>query len=112
MTRKEKLYEIIDSLDESVKLIGYALVDRMVHLETNLLELEKLPFIQVHPSNPFKQRELPARKMYIPLLQQYNITIKTILNLVGVNADGDDEALKEFKKYLSQLNGLLASEED
>lgn len=109
MTRKETLYKIIDDLDENVQIIGYALVDRMLYLEENLLKLEKLPFIQVHPTNPFKQRELPARKMYIPLLQQYNIVIKSILKLVGINT-GEDDSTAEFKKYLSHLNMLLGEE--
>ena len=112
MERKEKLYKIIDELDESVELLGYSLVDRMLYLEERLFELEKLPFIQVHPSNPFKQRELPARKLYISFLQQYNIVVKTILKMVGVNADGDDETVKEFKKYLNQLNSLLAGDDE
>ena len=109
MERKEKLYKIIGELDESVHLIGYSLVDRMLYLEERLFELEKLPFIQVHPTNKFKQRELPARKMYVPLLQQYQLTLKTILKLVGVNA-GDDEATAEFKKYLVTLNKALSGE--
>ena len=109
--RKEKLYKIIGELDENVQLIGYSLVDRMLYLEDRLFELEKLPFIQVHPTNPFKQRELPARKMYIPLLQQYNITIKSILKLVGVNV-GDEESVAEFKKYLSHLNSMLSEAQD
>lgn len=109
MDRKETLYKIVDELGDNERLIGHALVDRMIVLEENLLKLEKLPFIQVHPKNPYKQRELPARKMYIPLLQQYNIVIKSILKLIGINT-GDDDSIAEFKKYLSHLNMLLGEE--
>lgn len=109
MDRKETLYKIVDELGDNERLIGHALIDRMIVLETNLLKLEKLPFIQVHPTNPYKQRELPARKMYIPLLQQYNIVIKSLLKLIGVNT-GDDDSIAEFKKYLSHLNTLLGEE--
>lgn len=105
MDRKEKLYQVIDGLGESVQLIGYSLVDKMLYLEERLIELEKLPFIKVHPDDPTKQKELPARKMYIPLLQQYNLTLKTILKLVGVDTSEDD--LGEFKKYLETLNTKL-----
>ncbi len=105
MDRKEKLYSVIDGLGESIQLIGYSLVDKMLYLEERLIELEKLPFIKVHPDDPTKQKELPARKMYIPLLQQYNLVLKTLLKLVGVDTGEDD--LAEFKKYLETLNAKL-----
>lgn len=107
--RKEKLYKAIGELDEHIQVVGYTLVDRMLYMEERLLELEKLPFIKVHPDDPTKQKELPARKMYIPFLQQYNLTIKTILRLIGAESD-DDEATAEFKKYLSLLNAKLSGE--
>lgn len=107
--RKEKLYKVIEELDDHIKIVGYTLVDRMLYIEERLIELEKLPFIKIHPDDPTKQKELPARKMYIPLLQQYNLTVKTILKLVGVESD-DDEATAEFKKYLTMLNAKLSGE--
>ena len=109
MTRKESLYKVISELDENTQLIGYSLVDRMLYLEERLLELEKLPFIKVHPDDPTKQKETPARKMYVPLLQQYNLVSKMLLKLVGVDT-GEDDATAEFKKYLSVLNAKLAGE--
>lgn len=105
MDRKEKLYQIIDGLGESVQLMGYSLVDKLLFIEQQLLELEKLPFIKVHPDDPTKQKELPARKQYIPLLQQYHLYLKTLLKLVGVDTNEDD--LGEFKKYLTMLNDKL-----
>lgn len=109
MTRKESLHKVIGELDENTQILGGSLVDRMLYLEERLLELEKLPFIKIHPDDPTKQKELPARKMYIPLLQQYNLIIKTLLKLIGVDAS-DDEATAEFKKYLTILNAKLTGE--
>jgi hypothetical protein len=108
MERKEKLYSIIANLNEDVQLMGYSLVDRMLYLEERLFELEKLPFIKIHPDDPTKQKELPARKMYIPLLQQYNLVLKTILKMVGV--DASDDGMDEFKKYYSELAKKLSGD--
>lgn len=105
MDRKEKLYSVIDGLGENVQIMGYSLVDKLLFIEQQLLELEKLPFIKVHPEDPFKQKELPARKQYIPLLQQYHLYLKSLLKLVGVDTSEDD--LGEFKKYLGMLNKKL-----
>lgn len=108
MTREERLHQIIDELDDTVQIIGHAYVDRMLFVENQLLELEKLPFIKVHPDDPTKQKELPARKQYIPLLQQYNLILKTILKLVGV--DEEDDKTKEFREYLTLLSSKLRGE--
>lgn len=108
MERKEKLYSVIANLNEDVQLMGYSLVDRMLYLEERLFELEQLPFIKIHPDDPTKQKELPARKMYIPLLQQYNLVLKTILKLVGV--DASDDGMDEFKKYYSELAKKLSGD--
>lgn len=106
MTRKEELYKLIGELDENTQLLGFALVDRLIYLEEQLLKLEQLPFIKVHPDDPMKQKELPARKMYIPLLQQYNLILKTILKLFGNDVE-ENESTTEFKKYLEMLNHKL-----
>lgn len=107
MERQEKLHKLIDELDESVQLLAHPLVDRLIYIENRLLDLEKLPFIKVHPNDPTKQKETPARKMYIPLLQQYNLIIKTICNLMGVNTEQEDSKTAELKKYLKDLQNKL-----
>ena len=107
MERKEQLYKIVDELDESIQLFARSLVDRMLYLEERLFELEKLPFIKVHPDDPTKQKETPARKMYVPLLQQYNLVIKTLCKLIGIEAEPDEGKMGEFKKYLQNLQSKL-----
>lgn len=107
MERAEKLHKIVDELDESVQIFAHSLVDRMLYLEKRLFELEKLPFIKVHPNDPTKQKELPARKQYVPLLQQYNLVIKNICNLIGVQTEQEDTKISEFKKYLQNLQSKL-----
>ncbi len=107
MERVEQLHKIIDELDESVQLFAHSLVDRLIYLEERLFELEKLPFIKVHPQDPTKQKETPARKMYVPLLQQYNLVIKTLCKLIGVETEQDDSKTAELKKYLKDLQNKL-----
>ena len=107
MERQEELYKIVGELDEKVQLFAYSLVDRMLYLEEKLLYLEKLPFIKVHPNDPMKQKETPARKMYVPLLQQYNLVIKTICKIIGVETEQDDSKTAELKRYLKYLQNKL-----
>ena len=53
-------------------------IDEVVFLEERLVELKKLPFIEVNSKNPMKQRSTPASKLYKEFLQQYINCIKMI----------------------------------
>lgn len=75
MNRKEELMSLIP--DDSMSLVQ-DVVDRIVYLEGQLNELEKLPFIEVNPKNPAQQRNTIASRMYKEFLQQYLNCIKTI----------------------------------
>lgn len=75
MSRKEELLAIIP---EDCKPMVREVLDEVVFLEARLVELKKLPFIQVNPKNPMQQRNTPAAKMYKEFLQQYINCIKMI----------------------------------
>lgn len=75
MDRKKEILDIIP--EDSLSLVG-DVVDEVIFLEDQLTELRKLPFIEVHPKNPMKQRNTPAAKMYKEFLQQYVNCIKLI----------------------------------
>lgn len=75
MSRKDELMALIP--EDSVLLVQ-DVVDRIVYLEGQLDELEKLPFIEVNPKNPAQQRNTIASRMYKEFLQQYLNCIKTL----------------------------------
>ena len=75
MDRRSELVAIIP--EESMELVS-SVVDDVVFLEERLTELKKLPFIEVNPKNPMKQRSTPASKLYKEFLQQYINCIKML----------------------------------
>ena len=75
MSRADELLKIIP--EDSVELVS-SVVGDVVFLEERLTELKKLPFIEVNPKNPVKQRATPAAKQYKEFLQQYINCIKMI----------------------------------
>lgn len=75
MTRYEEIMNIVP--EESKELIKKVAGD-IEFLESRLDELKKLPFIDVHPKNPVKQRVTPAGKQYKEMLQQYINCIKMV----------------------------------
>jgi hypothetical protein len=75
MSRRDELLAIIP--EESLELVK-SVIDDVVFLEGRLDELKKLPFIEINPKNPMKQRSTPASKLYKEFLQQYINCIKMI----------------------------------
>ncbi len=75
MDRKNEILDLIP--EESLSLVA-EVIDDVVFLEAQLTELRKLPFIEVNPNNPMKQRSTPAAKQYKEFLQQYVNCIKMI----------------------------------
>jgi hypothetical protein len=75
MSRREELINLIpeDSLD-----LVKSVIDDVCYLETQLQVLKQLPFIEINPKNPMKQRSTPAAKQYKEFLQQYINCIKMI----------------------------------
>lgn len=104
MERKKEILNLIEK-DDIKKLIEPA-IDELLHIENQLLEIKKLPFFKVHPDNPSLQKELPAKKMYIQLLQQYNLLLFKILKVVGIDTS-ETNNLDGFLKYMETLNERL-----
>lgn len=102
MDRKAELLRLTEALDESVKKAVVILIDDIVFLEMQLEELRKLPFIDVNPKNPSKQRTTPAAKQYKEFLQQYNNCIKILLSALGKSETTEDSPLREYLKRLRQ----------
>lgn len=89
MGRREELLEAIGIENETK---ARKLLDEIVFIEKRLEELRKLPFIEIHPQNPMKQRATPAAKQYKELLQQYNNSLKLLFKLSGDLGDTEEDS--------------------
>ena len=92
MSRRDELMAIVP--DESMELVK-SVIDDVVFLEERLTELKVLPFIEVNPKNPMKQRSTPASKLYKEFLQQYINCIKMIEYVIYKEKRLDDNEAEE-----------------
>ena len=101
MARRDELEGIVPS--DSLELVDKVLND-IVFLETQLEQLKKLPFIEVNPKNPFKQRPTPAAKQYKEFLQQYINCIKVLEYIVykDKRLEGDEAEESPLRKWFNE----------
>ena len=92
MSRQEELMALVpEDSNDLVKNV----VDEIVFLEVKLTELKKMPFIQIHPTDPCVQRNTPASKMYKELLQQYVNCIKVVEAVIYRDKKLEGEEVEE-----------------
>ncbi len=98
MSRRDELIELVP--EESLELVT-SVIDDVVFLEERLTELKKLPFIEVNPKNPMKQRSTPASKLYKEFLQQYINCIKMIEYVIykEKRLEGDEVEESPLRKW-------------
>lgn len=101
MTRHDELVAIIP--EESLELVS-SVIDDVVFLEERLTELKNLPFIEVNPKNPMKQRSTPASKLYKEFLQQYINCIKMIEYVIykEKRLEGDEAEESPLRKWFRE----------
>lgn len=98
MSRKDEILKYIKENRPNDVIFLSPLVDDVIFLEERLSELKELPFLEVHPTNPLKQRPTSSGKLYKELLQQYNNCIKVIL-LKNTGDDSEEESpLRAYMK--------------
>lgn len=104
MSRKEEILSLVP--EDSVDLVE-SIIDDVVFLEMQLDKLRALPFIQIHPSDPSKQRSTPAAKMYKEFLQQYVNCIKMIEYVIykDKRLEGDAEEESPLRKWFKANAG-------
>lgn len=93
MERKEELLKLVNDSNRTTIL---PLIDKMLFLENQLEQLEKLPMIKVNPENPMQQKSTPASKLYKEFLQQYTNVVKVISHMVGVENDQEESPLRKW----------------
>lgn len=92
MTRKEELLQIIIKTDSANAIKAEQLIDEIVFIESQLVELKKLPFLNVNPKNPMQQKATPAAKQYKELLQQYNNSLRLLFRMSGDYGETEEDS--------------------
>lgn len=100
MDRKKELLELVG---DDVK--AAQLVEEIMFIEEQLVELKKLPFINVNPKNPMQQKSTPAAKQYKELLQQYNNCLRLLFRLSG-DIGGEVEEESPLRKWIKSRKEL------
>lgn len=93
LTRREELGMIFESVDPNEKMLVDKLLDEVVFLEEQMVELKKLPFVSVHPTNPSLQKTTPAAKLYKECTQSYFNAIRILLNTLRKVEGAEQNAL-------------------
>ena len=101
MSRREEIIALVP--EESLELVT-SVIDDVVFLEERLEELKKLPFIEINPKNPMKQRSTPASKLYKEFLQQYVNCIKMIEYVIykDKRLEGDEAEESPLRKWFRE----------
>lgn len=95
MDRKEKLMKLVNNSNADVIV---PLIDKLLFLENQLEQLEKLPMIKFNSNNPEHQKTTPAAKLYKEFLQQYTNVVKIISHVIGDENESDVSPLREWVK--------------
>lgn len=105
MSRKEELLNLIQKSGADNDIKATQLIDEIVFIEEQLIELKKLPFININPKNPMQQKATPAAKQYKELLQQYNNSLRLLLRLSG-DLGGEPEEESPLRQWANARKEL------
>lgn len=105
MDRQAELLSIISKSGSDNDIKAAQLVDEIVFIENQLVELKKLPFININPKNPMQQKATPAAKQYKELLQQYNNSLRLLFRLSG-DLGGEVEEESPLRKWAKSRKEL------
>lgn len=98
--RRKQLEEIFQNIDKDQKSLVEPELDEVVFLETRMEELKKLPFVEVHPKNPARQRPTAAAREYKNCQTSYINALRFLYSILKQNdttaQDALFEAIKEF----------------
>lgn len=93
MERREELLKLVNDSNRATVL---PLIDKMLFLENQLEQLEKLPMIKVNPENPMQQKATPAAKLYKEFLQQYTNVVKVISRATCEENEQEESPLRKW----------------
>lgn len=97
MNRQDQLNNIFEKLSDDQKELNEPLKQKALFLESQLAELEKLPFYRVNPDNPVQQKRTEAGRLYKDLLQAYCNVMKMLNSVVYKNVVEDADEFDEWE---------------
>ena len=106
--------DYLEKIPEELKEYGESVLDSLTFLKKHLNELQKLPFIEVHPTRPEKQRQTVAAKQYHDYLQSYNnmlVVFMKLMNFQNING-AESSALEEGLNKIVELMSRTPNEEE
>lgn len=101
MSRKEELKKHFKDKIGDITVIE-PLIDKVVMLEEDLAELEKLPRVITHPKNKTLVKEPPHFKMWKEKFQQYTLSIKVLQSFTRGTEEKEDSPLRAYLKELQK----------
>lgn len=101
MSRKEELKKYFKNKIGDITVIE-PLIDKVVMLEEDLAELEKLPRVITHPKNKTLVKEPPHFKMWKEKFQQYTLSIKVLQSFTRGTDEKEDSPLRAYLKELNK----------
>ena len=103
--RENELRRIFEGVSEETRALIGVTVEKVLYIEERMAELEKLPMIQVHPSDPMRQRTTPAAKQYKEFLQQHTNCIKLLASVLHKEAPEEESPLRQWLEERGKQNG-------
>lgn len=95
MSRKEELKKHFKDKIGDITVIE-PLIDKVVMLEEDLAELEKLPRVIIHPKNKTLVKEPPHFKMWKEKFQQYTLSIKVLQSFTRGTEEKENSPLRQY----------------
>ena len=84
---KEKIIELFP---DELKYHGSEILDNIEFVAGHIRKLRTMELIEIHPTNPAKQRITPAGKQLHDYLQTLQNLINTLMRLLNINDDGGE----------------------
>ena len=94
--REAELCRIFDGIDGDISGVIRPTVEKVLFLEARMTELEALPMIKVHPTDPTRQKATDAGKQYLKYLQQHTNCIKLLTSVLIKNAPEEESPLRQW----------------
>lgn len=102
--KAERKAQLMTVISEDMKEVMELTVDKIVFLEGQMEELEKLPFIRYNPKNTMQQKTTPAAKMYKEFFQQYLNAVKVVEKAARSEDKQAVSPLREWAESRKQNN--------
>lgn len=98
---RRKYYDaIFEGCDEKVMKLISRTIDGLIDCEIKMDEVKKLPFVEVNPKNPAKQRRTAAATVFKECFAQHTNAIRVLMKILILEKPSDaDELLKRLEEF-------------